>query len=83
MSERERHSKRRSRQEDVPDLDDRYDPGQGAKRFRRGDASPDLGQSLTGHAVAKAGPKQPKFTLFCPAGPPRKPIRGDLDFSDR
>jgi len=43
MSERERHSKRRTRQEDVPDPDDRYDPRQGAKRSRKEELSPDLG----------------------------------------
>lgn len=44
MSERERHSKRRSRHDDVPDPEDRYDPRQGAKRPRKDEDSADLGQ---------------------------------------
>lgn len=43
MSERERHGKRRTRPEDAPDPDDRYDPRQGAKKSRKEELSPDLG----------------------------------------
>ncbi|KAL3161094.1 hypothetical protein ABBQ38_009476 [Trebouxia sp. C0009 RCD-2024] len=45
MSERERHSKRRSRHDEVPDPEDRYDPRQGAKRPRKDEDSIELGHS--------------------------------------
>ena len=44
MSERERHSKRRSRHDDAPDPEDRYDPRQRAKRSRRDEDSSELGK---------------------------------------
>ena len=47
MSERERHSKRRSRHDDAPDPEDRYDPRQGAKRSRRDEDSTEPGQPTT------------------------------------
>lgn len=81
MSERERHSKRRSRQEDLPDPDDRYDPKQGAKRSRKAEVSPDLGQPLAEYAESWC--EGIHLTLSWLAGPPRRPVREDPDFSDR
>ena len=45
MSERDRHSKRRSRDE-APDPEDRYDPKQGAKRSRKADEGSEPGGYL-------------------------------------
>ena len=82
MSERERHSKRRTRQEDVPDPDDRYDPRQGAKRSRKEDLSPDLGLLPIAYLLTVWHIRQLILHVWL-AGPPRRPVREDLNFSDR
>lgn len=51
MSDRDRHSKRRFR--DEPDPDDRYDPKQGAKRSKREDEGSEPGMKLCNVSQAK------------------------------
>ena len=83
MSERERHGKRRTRPEDAPDPDDRYDPRQGAKKSRKEELSPDLGLLPTQVALLQQCSLATVFHRSCLAGPPRISVRDDLSFSDR